>query len=105
MPEALSFSGAVKRRGMNFESASILPSSMMHAVETLDLTGEEEEQYYELRRARIEGFPSHQAGGVPDPVQHPGMGFMCQLVSNGVTNGDTNLWLGSGLGSPTASSP
>ncbi len=34
------------------------------------------------------GFPSHQVGGVPNPVQYPGMGFMCQLVSNGVDMGD-----------------
>lgn len=81
---------------LGFEKIFVAPDMQSDAIEALNLSDEEEDNYIDYAIDRYpDGTPHHQMGGYPDVVQNPGMELECQLAANGLYCGD-----GSGYNDP-----
>ena len=71
---------------LEFRLSKVLPNIHHASMESLKLSEDEEEVYYDIcEKVNSSGFPSHQMFGYPDTIQDAGVEFECQLNHDGIT--------------------
>lgn len=76
-------------RTVGFRRIRTRPSSERPAVEQLNFTDAEMDDYSDAQREPFQGMPQHQVCGFPAPVQADAMELECQLVTHGLYCGDS----------------
>jgi uncharacterized protein YwqG len=87
-PVTVSSDGPMPFRHLAFRRIASLPSCERASVESLKLSDEESDAYFDLVEEAFSDQAGHQISGFPSPVQGDEMELECQLASNGLYCGD-----------------